>query len=186
MNCCFQTRRILICNIKLIVLFSIVSFLNFWGVKRVSCKKFLCYMKTGKEIKVEYNVIDLFFKYVSPYGIVLCCRVCQTFKSKKLNVLPQTSLGLPSMALDFSPQKKLNARMPVPLNHTLHRPQKFPLIIIIIIMIIVRFPFPFHSSTGSLTRSTPRLNREERRRKRRRRRTSTTLRMRRRRRVRRH
>ena len=65
---------------------------------------------------------------------MLCCCVCQTFKSKKLIVLPQTSLGLPSMALDFSPQKKLNARMPVPLNHSLHCPQKFPLIIIIIII----------------------------------------------------
>ena len=87
------------------------------------------------------------------------------FLNEKLIVLPQTSLGLPSMALDFSPQKKLNARMPVPLNHSLNCPQKCPLIIITIIIIIpnkVSLPLSlFHREFDSIDAKTGQRGEEE-------------------------
>ena len=69
------------------------------------------------------------------------------------------------MALDFSPQKKLNARMPVPLNHSLNCPQKCPLIIITIIIIIpnkVSLPLSlFHREFDSIDAKTGQGGEEE-------------------------
>ena len=66
------------------------------------------------------------------------------------------------MALDFSPQKKLNARMPVPVNYSLHCPQKFPLFIIIIIPNKVSLPLSlFHREFDSIDAKTGQGGEEE-------------------------